>query len=114
LQRQPLPPGDAAALADVVASYQEAIVDSLVSRTRAALREGPRTLAVGGGVSLNSRLRTALRELADAEGVRLLLAPPAYCGDNAAMIGAVAAAGGGRRGAFALAADAEPNLDAVA
>lgn len=113
LQRHPLAAGDAAALADVVASYQEAIVESLVSRTRKALR-GLRALAVGGGVSLNSRLREALQQMAAEEGVRLLLSPPKYCGDNAAMIGAVAAAGGGVRGAAALAVDAEPNLDAAA
>lgn len=113
LQRHPLAPGDAAGLADVVASYQEAIVESVVSHARAALG-GLRTLAVGGGVSLNSRLREALQQMAAEAGVRLLLAAPRYCGDNAAMIGAVAAAGGGVRGAAALAADAEPNLDAAA
>ena len=113
LQRHRPAPGDTAALADIVASYQEAIVESLVSRTRTAL-DGLETLAVGGGVSLNSRLREALGEMAAKAGVRLLLAAPRYCGDNAAMIGAVAAAGGGVRGEAALAADAEPNLDAAA
>lgn len=71
----------------VVASYQEAIVTAVVDRVRTALRRGRyRALVVGGGVSLNSRLREALAALAAGEGVRILMAKPKYCGDNGAMI----------------------------
>ncbi len=100
-------------LADVVASYQEAIVDAVIARCERAL-DGANTLAVGGGVSLNSRLRARLQQLAEARGVRLLLAPPAYCADNAAMIAGLAGVGGGRWGAEAQSADATPSLSVCA
>jgi len=75
----------------VVASYQEAIVQSVADRTRTALkRHDYRTLIVGGGVSLNSRLRTVLRGVAADAGVELLMAKPKYCGDNGAMIAGLA------------------------
>ena len=75
----------------LVASYQEAIVQSVAERTRTALRRSRyRSLVVGGGVSLNSRLRTVLAEVADEAGVRLLMAKPRYCGDNGAMIAGLA------------------------
>ena len=71
----------------IVASYQEAIVQAVADRTRTALRrKAYRALIVGGGVSLNSRLRAALQKVAAAEGVELLMAKPKYCGDNGAMI----------------------------
>jgi len=94
---------------DVIASYQEAIVDAVVTRCALALGDLPR-LVVGGGVSLNSRLRERLRELATRLGIDLLLAEPAYCGDNAAMIAGLAAAGGGITGPAAYALDATPSL----
>ena len=75
----------------LVASYQEAIVQAVAERTRTALRRSRyRSLVVGGGVSLNSRLRAVLAEVADQMGVRLLLAKPRYCGDNGAMIAGLA------------------------
>ena len=75
----------------LVASYQEAIVQAVTDRTRTALRRSRyRSLVVGGGVSLNSRLRTALAEVAEKAGVRLLMAKPRYCGDNGAMIAGLA------------------------
>ena len=75
----------------IVASYQEAIVQAVADRTRRALRRRTcRALIVGGGVSLNSRLRAALREVAAQEGVELLMAKPKYCGDNGAMIAGLA------------------------
>jgi N6-L-threonylcarbamoyladenine synthase len=73
--------------ADLAASYQRAIVDALVSRTRAALeREGLRRLAIGGGVAANSELRATVGEL----GVPVWVPPPELCTDNAAMIGGAA------------------------
>jgi N6-L-threonylcarbamoyladenine synthase len=111
LRDTPLGDDDHARLVDVVASYQEAIVDALIDRTAAALDTGLKTLVVGGGVSLNSRLRTRLAMLSSERGVRLLTAEPKYCGDNAAMIAGLAGMGEGvvaTPGGTAL--DAEPNL----
>ena len=75
----------------VVASYQEAIVQAVADRTRTALRRRRRrSLVVGGGVSLNSRLREVLSDVAGEAGVELLMAKPRYCGDNGAMIAGLA------------------------
>ena len=75
----------------IVASYQEAIVQAVADRTRTALRRSRRrALVVGGGVSLNSRLRAVLADVAADAGVELLMAKPRYCGDNGAMIAGLA------------------------
>lgn len=75
----------------IVASYQEAIVQAVADRTRRALRRRAyKALIVGGGVSLNSRLRTVLGEVAAAEHIALLMAKPKFCGDNGAMIAGLA------------------------
>lgn len=80
-------PLSAEQIADLAAGYQEAIVQVLVKKSFAALAQsGLSALAVVGGVSANSRLRTLLKERAEREGVRLSLPPMAYCTDNAAMI----------------------------
>jgi N6-L-threonylcarbamoyladenine synthase len=77
--------------ADLAASYQRAIVDSLIARVRAALeREGVPRLAIGGGVAANSELRAAVEELAAEVGVALWVPPVSLCTDNAAMIAAAA------------------------
>jgi N6-L-threonylcarbamoyladenine synthase len=76
-----------ASRADLAASYQRAIVEALVARTRAALeREGLERLAIGGGVAANSELRAAVGELDAAVWVP----PPELCTDNAAMIAGAA------------------------
>jgi N6-L-threonylcarbamoyladenine synthase len=73
--------------ADLAASYQEAIVQALATKAFAALKQSSLTaLAVVGGVSANSRLRTVLSERAAREGIHLSLPPIEYCTDNAAMI----------------------------
>jgi tRNA N6-adenosine threonylcarbamoyltransferase len=73
--------------ADLAASYQRAIVEALVARTRAALeREGLERLAIGGGVAANSELREAVAGL-DA---RVWVPPMELCTDNAAMIAGAA------------------------
>jgi N6-L-threonylcarbamoyladenine synthase len=73
--------------ADLAASYQRAIVDALVSRTRAAIeREGLDRLAIGGGVAANSELREAVAAL----GVQVWVPPVELCTDNAAMIAGAA------------------------
>jgi N6-L-threonylcarbamoyladenine synthase len=75
--------------ADFAAGYQEAIVTVLVDKAFAAVRSsGARALAVVGGVSANSRLRTMLQQRAAFEGLYVSLPPLAYCTDNAAMIAA--------------------------
>lgn len=75
--------------ADLAAGYQEAIVGILVEKAFAAVKStGAHALAVVGGVSANSRLRTLLQQRAASESLRLSLPPLAYCTDNAAMIAA--------------------------
>lgn len=77
-------------LADLAASFQEAVVDVLVAKSTLALRKsGLRTLCVGGGVAANRRLRARLEEAARQHGHRLFIAPMALCTDNAVM-GAIA------------------------
>ncbi len=74
-------------LADLCASYQEAIVDTLVEKTLIAAREkGVRTVVMTGGVACNSRLRRKAASALEAEGMELLIPSPAYCTDNAAMV----------------------------
>lgn len=109
LKAHPLPPAGSGSLADVAASYQEAIVDALVGRTLLAAGDG-RPVAVVGGVSLNKRLREKLARCAREKGFRLLLSSPAYCTDNAAMIAAVAGHGLGLAGEAALHMDCDPRL----
>jgi N6-L-threonylcarbamoyladenine synthase len=76
-------------VADLAAGYQEAIVTVLVEKSFAAVRaSGARALAVVGGVSANSRLRSLLQQRATSECLQLSLPPLAYCTDNAAMIAA--------------------------
>lgn len=107
------PPQNQEEVAAVVASYQEAIVDALAQRCALALRLGRyRALAVGGGVSLNSRLRERLSAVAAEAGVPILLAQPRFCGDNAAMIAGLAGVGGGVTGAAAMELDVVPSLAA--
>jgi N6-L-threonylcarbamoyladenine synthase len=81
---EPPPPG--LRRRDVAASFQEAVVDALVSKCRQALRQtGLGRLAVGGGVSANRRLRAALTQLVAEEQAELFIPPPELCTDNAAM-----------------------------
>lgn len=78
-------------LADLCASFQQAIIDVLVDALRRGIREtGVRDIAVVGGVSANTGLRAAAEALAEEEGVTLHLPPLKYCMDNAAMIAVTA------------------------
>ncbi len=80
-----------AAIADVAASFQEAVVDQLVAKLLAAAeRSGAQTLALGGGVAANSRLRARVAEAAATTGRRAFLPPLRLCTDNGAMIAAAA------------------------
>jgi N6-L-threonylcarbamoyladenine synthase len=75
--------------ADLAASYQRAIVDSLVTRARQAIEQaGARRFAIGGGVAANSELRSRIAEACEQMGVDLWVPPIALCTDNAAMIAA--------------------------
>jgi N6-L-threonylcarbamoyladenine synthase len=73
---------------DVAASFQEAVVDTLVSKVfRAARQEGIREVVVAGGVACNSRLREKLSQEGKESGMEVCFPAPALCTDNAAMIG---------------------------
>jgi N6-L-threonylcarbamoyladenine synthase len=79
-------------VADLCASFQAAIVDVIVDRTRVGLRAfrerfgAPQGLVVAGGVGANEAIRRALLRLATEAGIRLIVPPPALCTDNGAMI----------------------------
>jgi N6-L-threonylcarbamoyladenine synthase len=77
------------AMNDFCASFQAAVVDVLVRKSRRALvREGLGALVVCGGVAANRGLRAALAAAAAEDGFALHIPPPKYCTDNAAMIAA--------------------------
>jgi N6-L-threonylcarbamoyladenine synthase len=79
-------------IADLCASFQAAIVDVVVDRTRVALRRfrdqvgQPTALVVAGGVAANQALRRGLQRLAGETGLRFAAPSPALCTDNGAMI----------------------------
>jgi len=76
-----------ALVADLAASFQEAVVDVLVAKASQALDlTGWTRLGVGGGVAVNGRFRERIEGLAARRGVELFLPPPSLC-DNAAMAG---------------------------
>jgi N6-L-threonylcarbamoyladenine synthase len=80
-------------IADIAASFQAAVIDVLVKKTRrAADRIGARTVLLGGGVAANSTLREAVQQMCDKSRPprRLLVAPKAYCTDNAVMVASLA------------------------
>ena len=96
-------------LADVAASFQEAVCDVLSAKAMDACdATGTADLLIGGGVAANSRLRALLAERAAARGVRLRTPRPALCTDNGAMIavlGAEIASADGRPSALDIGAD---------
>lgn len=76
---------------DLAASFQNAVIEALVSRAVLAAKEyGCDKLAIAGGVASNSALRESMREACDREGIRFFRPSPVYCTDNAAMIGVAA------------------------
>jgi N6-L-threonylcarbamoyladenine synthase len=95
----------------IAAAFEEAVVDALATKTVAAARDhGVAAVALGGGVAANRSLRETLAHRLEAEGLGLLVPPPAWCTDNGAMIGAAAGfrfAAGDRADA---ALEAIPNL----
>jgi N6-L-threonylcarbamoyladenine synthase len=85
----PLKPND---VADLCASFQAAIVDVIVDRTRNALKMFraqvglPNAIVVAGGVAANNVIRSGLQRFAAGSGLKLILPPAALCTDNGAMI----------------------------
>ncbi len=77
--------------ADIAASFQEAVVDALVTKTIAAAKEYHMgKVALAGGVAANSALRQAMENACKEQGFNLYYPSPEFCTDNAAMIGAAA------------------------
>ncbi len=77
-------------LADIAASFQEAVIDCLIAKAELALiKAGHRILCVGGGVAANGRFRARLEESAAEKGYELHVPPLSLCTDNAVM-GAIA------------------------
>jgi N6-L-threonylcarbamoyladenine synthase len=90
LKKNPAILAESSSRADLAASFQEAVVETLVTRAWEALeRTGCRHLAVCGGVAANGRLRRVLQDRAAADGVGLFLPPLSLCTDNAAMVAAL-------------------------
>lgn len=103
--------GEEPDLADVAASFQEAIVDVQLDKTlAAAAAEGVGSVVIAGGVAANSRLRARMAEVCDDAGLRLMAPQVGLCTDNGAMVAASGAnlLAAGRRAPLDLAAD--PNL----
>ncbi len=85
VRRHGMPEGQA--LADLCASFQEAVADSLTKKLiEAAKKSGLRKLVICGGVAANSRLRSLAQERAADRGFELFLPPKKLCTDNGAMI----------------------------
>ena len=84
--------GEEFSIADVAASFREAVVDVLIKKAVSACKEFdvPRLL-LGGGVVANARLREVAKEQCEANGIELRIPPFALCTDNGAMIAAIGA-----------------------
>jgi N6-L-threonylcarbamoyladenine synthase len=96
-------------IADIAASFQEAVCDVLSAKAiDACRRTGASDLLIGGGVAANRRLRALLAERAHEQGIELRTPPPALCTDNGAMIavlGSEIVSRGGRPSAPDIGAD---------
>ena len=76
---------------DIAASFQKAVVDVLTEHSMEAVRKyDVKRFALSGGVASNSALRKSMKEACEAEGVSFYCPSPAFCTDNAAMIGVAA------------------------
>ena len=96
---------------DVAASFQEAVVDALVTKARRAAQEhGATGLCLAGGVAANSRLRERALDVCVADGLRAFLPSRAMCTDNAAMVAAAAWWRLEQDGPSSLDTGADPNL----
>jgi N6-L-threonylcarbamoyladenine synthase len=82
--------GEPVPVADVSASFQEAVCDVLTAKAIDACRStGVRTLVIGGGVAANSRLRVLAEERAARHGIAVRVPRPGLCTDNGAMVAAL-------------------------
>jgi len=73
---------------DIAASFQKSVVDTLVEKTvKAAEDNAIKTIAIGGGVAANSKLRADMKAACDNKGIKCIVPPLELCTDNAAMIG---------------------------
>jgi N6-L-threonylcarbamoyladenine synthase len=101
--------GQAVPVADVAASFQEAVCDVLTTKAIDACRQtGIATLVIGGGVAANSRLRALAQERCDRYGIQLRVPRPKLCTDNGAMVAALGShlvAAGARASRLDLPAD---------
>jgi N6-L-threonylcarbamoyladenine synthase len=85
--------GEPVPVADVAASFQEAVVDVLTRKAVDACREhGVADLQIGGGVAANARLRALAAARCEAAGIRLRVPRPSLCTDNGAMVAALGSA----------------------
>ncbi len=109
--------GEPVPVADVAASFQEAVCDVLVRKALdAAADRGIEDLLIGGGVAANSRLRALAVERASARGVRVRVPRPGLCTDNGAMVAALGSelvARGRTPSALDLAADSSMPITTV-
>ncbi|MEL7358922.1 MAG: tRNA (adenosine(37)-N6)-threonylcarbamoyltransferase complex transferase subunit TsaD [Cyanobacteria bacterium J06560_6] len=104
-------------VADVAASFQFAVVRSLVKRVVNCVEDfGLGTVVVGGGVAANSELRSRLTQVSKEKGFRVIFPPMKYCTDNAAMIACAAAENftAGKRSALTLGAQSKLAITEVA
>jgi N6-L-threonylcarbamoyladenine synthase len=84
--------GEPVPVADVAASFQEAVCDVLVRKALdAATERGIEDILIGGGVAANSRLRALATERAADRGIRVRVPRPGLCTDNGAMVAALGA-----------------------
>jgi N6-L-threonylcarbamoyladenine synthase len=103
--------GEEPDIADVAASFQEAIVDVQVEKSmKAAAAEGITSVVMAGGVAANSRLRERMRAACDDAGLRLLVPHITLCTDNGAMVAASGANLLTRGVTSPLDLEADPNL----
>ena len=103
--------GEAVNVPDLAASFERAVVSSLVERTISCAKDHElKNVAMAGGVSANTALRSAMQAACEENGMMCYYPEPIYCTDNAAMI-AAAAYPAYTRGAFAdMRLNAAPNL----
>jgi N6-L-threonylcarbamoyladenine synthase len=86
------PPYPDTLIADVAASFQAAVVETVVGKSMRAVDEvGAKALSLGGGVACNRALRAALATACDRRGITLRIPSPRLCADNAGMIALVGA-----------------------
>ncbi|MBS0287135.1 MAG: tRNA (adenosine(37)-N6)-threonylcarbamoyltransferase complex transferase subunit TsaD [Proteobacteria bacterium] len=80
-------PQDEQTVADIAASFEQAVIDTLIVKSLRALQEtGMKQLIIAGGVGANIKLRTSLSDLGEKQGFKVYYPRPLFCTDNGAMI----------------------------